>query len=71
MFKGANTPRSLIKKEFKEIEARTKYGYPEGQLNTVQPKAWMDQDHMLDWVNCVCGTRIPRVPVMTGETRTF
>jgi hypothetical protein len=27
IFKGANTPRSLIQKEFKDVEARTKYGY--------------------------------------------
>jgi hypothetical protein len=44
---------SLIKKECKDVEACTKYGYPEGQLYTVQPKAWMKQDHMLDSVNCV------------------
>jgi hypothetical protein len=53
IYKGANTPRSLIKKEFKDVEACTKYGYPEGQFYTVQPKVWMYQDHMLDWVNCV------------------
>jgi hypothetical protein len=53
IFKGANTPLSLIKNEFKDLEARTKYGYPEGQFYTVQPKAWMDQHHMLDWVNGV------------------
>jgi hypothetical protein len=53
IFKCANTMWSLIKKEFNDVEARTKFGYPEGQFYTVQPKAWMDQDHMLDWVKCV------------------
>jgi hypothetical protein len=52
IFKGANTSRYLIKKEFKDVEAHTKYGYPEGQFYNFQPKAWMDQDHILDWVNC-------------------
>jgi hypothetical protein len=53
IYKSANMLRSLIKKEFKDVEAHTKYGYTEGQLYTVQPKAWMDQYHMLDWVNYV------------------
>jgi hypothetical protein len=53
IFKGANTPRSLIKKESNDVEARTKYGYHEGHFYTIQPKAWMEQYHMLDWVNCM------------------
>jgi hypothetical protein len=55
IYKGKNTPQSLIKKEFKDVEARTKYGYPEVQFYTVQPKVWMDQDHIMDWVNYVWG----------------
>jgi hypothetical protein len=51
--KVANMVRSLIKKEFKGVEACIKYGYPEGWFYTVQPKVWMDQDHILDWVNFV------------------
>jgi hypothetical protein len=37
--KGANTPWSQIKKESKDMEARAKCGYPEGQFYTVQTKA--------------------------------
>jgi hypothetical protein len=53
IYKGSNMPQSQIKKEFKDVEARAKYYYPEGQFYNVQTKAWMDQDRMLDWVDCV------------------
>jgi hypothetical protein len=53
IYKGENTHQSQIKKKFKDVEARAKYGYPEGQLYTVQAKAWMDQDRMLQWVDCM------------------
>jgi hypothetical protein len=53
IYKGAHTPRSLIKTNFKGMDACTKYDYRDGQLYTVQPQAWMDQYHMLDWVNCM------------------
>jgi hypothetical protein len=49
IYKGANTPWSKIKKEFKDVEARATYGYPEGKFYMVQTKAWTNQDRMLDW----------------------
>jgi hypothetical protein len=53
IYKGANMPRSQIKKVFKDVEARAKYGYHEVQLYTVHTKAWMDQYFMLGWFDCV------------------
>jgi hypothetical protein len=51
IYKGANTHRSLIKREWKDLEARQKYGYPEGQVYIVQAKAWMDEQAMMKWVD--------------------
>jgi hypothetical protein len=50
IYRGGNTPRSLIKHEGKDIEAREKYGYPEGQVYTVQAKAWMGEHAMMKLV---------------------
>jgi hypothetical protein len=36
IFKGASTPLSLIKTEFKDVEAIANYGYPEGQFYNIQ-----------------------------------
>jgi hypothetical protein len=41
IYKGVNTSRSLIRREWKDLEARQKFGYPEGQVYTVQAKACM------------------------------
>jgi hypothetical protein len=51
IYKGANTPHSLIKREWKDLEVREKYGYPEGQVYTVQANAWMDEQAMIKWVD--------------------
>jgi hypothetical protein len=53
--KGANTPRSLIKRERKDLEARQEFGYREGQVYTVQANAWMDEQAMIKWVDEVWG----------------
>jgi hypothetical protein len=55
IYKGANTTHSLIKREWKYLEARQKYGYPEGQAYTIQAKAWMDEQAMMQWVDEVWG----------------
>jgi hypothetical protein len=55
IYKGANTSRSLIKREWKDLEARQKFGYPEGQVYTVQAKAWMNEQAMMKWVDEVWG----------------
>jgi hypothetical protein len=62
IYKGENTSRSLIKREWKDLEARQNCGYPEGQVNTVQAKAWMDEQAMMKWVDEVWGhyTKDPR-----------
>jgi transposase-like protein len=46
IFKGANTPRSKIMKEFDSVESRSTFGYPEGMFYTVQAKALMDKARM-------------------------
>jgi hypothetical protein len=53
IFKGANTSRSKIMKEFDSVESRSKFGYPEGMFYTVQAKAWMDKARMHDWIDTV------------------
>jgi transposase-like protein len=55
IYKGANTSHSLIKREWNDLEARQKFGYPEGQVYTVQAKAWMDEQAMMKWVDEVWG----------------
>jgi hypothetical protein len=62
IYKGANTSSSLIKREVKDLEARQKFDYPEGQVYTVQAKAWMDEQAMMKWVDEVWGpyTKDPR-----------
>jgi hypothetical protein len=52
----------LIKREWKDLEARQKYGYPEGKVYTVQANAWMDEQAMMKWVDAVRGpyTKDPR-----------
>jgi hypothetical protein len=47
IYKGANTSHSLIKREWKDLEARQKFGYPEGQVYTIKAKAWMDEQAMM------------------------
>jgi hypothetical protein len=54
IFKGANTPRSKIMKEFDSVESRSKFGYPEDMFYTVQDKAWMDKARMHDWIDTMC-----------------
>jgi hypothetical protein len=56
IYKGENTSHSLIKREWKELEARQKFGYPEGQVYTIQANAWMDEQAMMKWVDEVWGT---------------
>jgi hypothetical protein len=51
IYKGANTSRSLIKREWKDLEARQKFGYPEGHVYTVQANAWMDEQVIIKWVD--------------------
>jgi hypothetical protein len=53
IYKGANTPRSEIKNEWKDAAAREKFGYPEGLHYMVQAKAWMDQARMKEWVDLI------------------
>jgi hypothetical protein len=53
IFKGANTPRSKIMKEFYSVESRGKFGYPEGMFYTVHAKAWMDKARMHDCIDTV------------------
>jgi hypothetical protein len=53
IFKGANTPRSKITKEFDSVKSRGKCGYPKGMFYTVQAKAWMDKARMHDWIDTV------------------
>jgi hypothetical protein len=62
IYKGANIPRSLIKREWKDLDARHKYGYPESQVFTVQANAWMDEKSMMKWIDEVWGpyTNDPR-----------
>jgi hypothetical protein len=55
IYKGANTPRCLIKHEWKDLKARQTYGYPEGQVYTVQENALMDEQAMMKWVDDVWG----------------
>jgi hypothetical protein len=55
IYKGKNTPHSLIKHEWNDLEAGQKYGHPEGQAYTVQAKAWMDEQAMMKWVDEVWG----------------
>jgi hypothetical protein len=55
IYKGANTPCSFIKREWKDLEARKKYGNPEDQVYTIQAKAWMDEQAMMKWVDEVWG----------------
>jgi hypothetical protein len=45
----------LIKREWKDLEARQKFGYPEGQVYTVQAKAWMDEQAIMKWVDELWG----------------
>jgi hypothetical protein len=47
----ANTPCLKIRLKFKDAEAQEKHGYPEGQVYTVQAKAWMDERNVLDLVD--------------------
>jgi hypothetical protein len=70
IYKGANTPRSQIKKELKDVEARAKYGYPRDSYILSNPRhGWTN---IACWTALtVCGTRVPRAPVMMGETCTF
>jgi hypothetical protein len=61
IYKWANTSHSLIKREWKDLEARQKFGYPEGQVYTVQEKAWMDEQAMMKrvdevWAPCTKDT---------------
>jgi hypothetical protein len=49
IYKRANTTRSLIKLDWKELEERLNYGYPEGQVYTIKEKAWMDEQAMMKW----------------------
>jgi hypothetical protein len=53
IFKGANTPRSKIMKEFDLVESRGKFGYPEGMFYTVHTKSWMEKARMHDWFDTV------------------
>jgi hypothetical protein len=53
IFKGKDTRGSRVWKEFATPEARAKFGYPEGALYAVQPKAWMDEKRFLDWIDRV------------------
>jgi hypothetical protein len=71
IFKGANTPRSKIMKEFDSAESRSKFGYPEGMFYTVQAKAWMDKARQ----GCItgvilCGVHISRTHVVESVTCT-
>jgi hypothetical protein len=56
IYKGANTPRSLIKCEWKDLEARQKYGYSESQVYTIQAKACMDEQAIMKWVDGLMGS---------------
>jgi hypothetical protein len=51
IFKGANTPRSKIMKEFDSVESRSKFGYPKGMFYTVQANAWMYKARMHGWID--------------------
>jgi hypothetical protein len=53
IFKGKDTRGSRVWKEFATTEARTKFGYPEEAFYAVQPKAWMDEKHFLNWTERV------------------
>jgi hypothetical protein len=55
IYKGANTSRSLIMREWKDLEARQNFGYPDGQVYTVQANAWMDEQATIKWVDEVWG----------------
>jgi hypothetical protein len=48
IFKGKDTRRSRVWKQFSTEEKQAEHGYPEELLYTVQYKAWMDQKHFLD-----------------------
>jgi hypothetical protein len=62
IYKGKNTSRSLIKRECKDLDARQKFGYPEGKVYISQAKDWMDERAMIKWVDKVRGpyTKDPR-----------
>jgi hypothetical protein len=45
----------LIKREWKDLEAKQTFGYPEGQVHTVQANAWMDEQAMIKWVDDMWG----------------
>jgi hypothetical protein len=51
IYKGGNAAHCLIKHEWKDFEAIQKYGYPEGQVYTVQEKAWMGEQSMMKWLD--------------------
>jgi hypothetical protein len=53
IYKGASTPRSKIKNEWKYVAASEKSGYPEGLYYMVQAKAWMDKARMKEWVDWI------------------
>jgi hypothetical protein len=49
IYKGGNTAHLKIKLGWKDRVTKEKYGYPDGQMHTVQTKAWLDETGMLDW----------------------
>jgi hypothetical protein len=61
IYKGVNTSHSLVKREPKDLAARRSF-YLEGQVYTVQAKAWMYEQAMIKLVDEVWGpyTKDPR-----------
>jgi hypothetical protein len=45
----------LIKRQWKDLDAKHKYGYSEGQVYTIQENKWMDEQAMMNFFDEVWG----------------